>query len=76
MNPAELPADGATWLVVAAALAAGIAASYGRELGAKRRPDGQWWTFQAAAAPGAGSMKIVAWIAAALLAGLETQVRR
>ncbi|HYG47506.1 MAG TPA: hypothetical protein VD846_06130 [Allosphingosinicella sp.] len=36
-------ADGATYLVIAAALAAGIAASYGRELEAHRRPDGQWW---------------------------------
>jgi hypothetical protein len=36
-------AAGATYLVIAAALAAGIAASYGRELEANRRPDGQWW---------------------------------
>ena len=76
MSRATFPADGGTCLVAAAALAAGIAASCGRGLKAKRRPDGQWWTFQAAAAPGGGSMKSVAWIAAALLAGLETQVRR
>jgi hypothetical protein len=36
-------ADGAIYLVIAAALAAGIAASYGRELEANRRPNGQWW---------------------------------
>lgn len=39
----ELPKAAATYLVIAAALAAGIAASYGRELEAGRRPDGQWW---------------------------------
>ncbi|MGA9580977.1 MAG: hypothetical protein WBR13_03280 [Allosphingosinicella sp.] len=39
----EFVADGATYLVIAAALAAGTAASYGRELEARRRPDGQWW---------------------------------
>lgn len=36
-------AGGATYLVIAAALAAGIAASYGRELEASRHPDGGWW---------------------------------
>jgi hypothetical protein len=36
-------ADGATYLVIAAALAAGVAASYGRELEAGRYPNGQWW---------------------------------
>ena len=39
----EFLADGATYLVIAAALAAGIAASYGRELEANRSPDRQWW---------------------------------
>lgn len=39
----EFLAAGATYLVIAAALAAGTAASYGRELEAHRRPDGQWW---------------------------------
>jgi hypothetical protein len=43
MNGKEFAAAGATYLVIAAALAAGIAASYGRELEANRRPDGQWW---------------------------------
>ena len=43
MSWIEFPADGATYLVIAAALAAGISASYGRELEANRRPDGQWW---------------------------------
>lgn len=35
--------DGATCLVIAAALAAGTAASYGRELEADRHPGRQWW---------------------------------
>lgn len=36
--------EGATFFfVIVAALAAGLAASYGRELEAKRRPDGRWW---------------------------------
>lgn len=39
----EFLADGATYLVIAAALAAGTAASYGRELEGGRRPDGEWW---------------------------------
>jgi len=39
----EFPAAAATCLVIAGALAAGIAASYGRELEANRRPDRQWW---------------------------------
>lgn len=43
MNGMEFPADGATYLVIAAALVAGIAASYGRELEAHRHPDGDWW---------------------------------
>ena len=43
MNGTEIPADEATFLVIAAALAAGIAASYGRELEANRRPDRVWW---------------------------------
>lgn len=33
----------APYLVIAVALAAGVAASYGRELEAKRRPDRSWW---------------------------------
>ncbi|MGZ8352112.1 MAG: hypothetical protein ACXWUJ_03290 [Allosphingosinicella sp.] len=43
MNWMDFLAAGMTYLVIAAALAAGIAASYGRELEADRRPDGQWW---------------------------------
>lgn len=43
MRWVEFLAAGATYLVIAAALAAGIAASYGRELESNRRPDGQWW---------------------------------
>jgi hypothetical protein len=43
MNGLEFLAAGATYLVIAAALAAGIAASYGRELEANRHPDSQWW---------------------------------
>ena len=39
----EFLADGSTCVVIAAALAAGIAASYGRELEAGRYPNGQWW---------------------------------
>lgn len=31
------------YLVIAAALAAGLAASFGRELEAKRRPERSWW---------------------------------
>ena len=34
---------GVLYFVIAAALAAGLAASYGRELEAKRQPDRQWW---------------------------------
>jgi hypothetical protein len=34
---------GAIYFVIAAALAAGLAASYGRELEAKRHPDRAWW---------------------------------
>ncbi|HEX8482004.1 MAG TPA: hypothetical protein VF650_08890 [Allosphingosinicella sp.] len=33
----------ADYLVIAAALAAGIAASYGRELEATRKPERDWW---------------------------------
>lgn len=43
MSWVEFLADGANYLVIAAALAAGIAASYGRELEAHRRPNGEWW---------------------------------
>ncbi|HLL29877.1 MAG TPA: hypothetical protein VK403_02665 [Allosphingosinicella sp.] len=39
----EFLGAGANYLVITAALAAGIAASYGRELEANRHPDGQWW---------------------------------
>lgn len=35
--------SGALYLAITAALAAGLAASYGRELEAQRRPDGHWW---------------------------------
>lgn len=35
--------DGALYLAIAGALAAGLAASYGRELEANRRPDRSWW---------------------------------
>jgi hypothetical protein len=34
---------GALYLVIAAALIAGLAASYGRELEARRNPDRSWW---------------------------------
>lgn len=43
MNWMEFLGHGATYFVIAAALAAGIAASYGRELEARRHPDGNWW---------------------------------
>jgi hypothetical protein len=43
MSWTEILAEGATCLIIAAALAAGIAASYGRELEANRRPDRHWW---------------------------------
>lgn len=35
--------SGTLYFVIAAALAAGLAASYGRELEADRRPDRRWW---------------------------------
>jgi hypothetical protein len=35
--------DGAIYLAVGLALAAGLAASYGRELEASRSPDRKWW---------------------------------
>lgn len=35
--------NAALYLVIAAALAAGLAASYGRELEAQRHPDRRWW---------------------------------
>jgi hypothetical protein len=38
-----LLAAGATYAVIGAALAAGIAASYGRELESNRRPNPEWW---------------------------------
>jgi hypothetical protein len=34
---------GVIYLVIAVALAAGLAAAYGRELEAKRRPNRYWW---------------------------------
>lgn len=34
---------GAIYLAIAVALAAGLAASYGRELEAQRHPDRRWW---------------------------------
>jgi hypothetical protein len=43
MNAIGIPAELATYLVIGAALSAGIAASFGRELEAGRRPNGQWW---------------------------------
>jgi hypothetical protein len=43
MRWTEFLAQGAIYLVIAGALAAGIAASYGRELEANRHPGGQWW---------------------------------
>jgi hypothetical protein len=43
MNVMAFLAAGTTYLAIAAALAAGIAASYGRELEAGRRPGGEWW---------------------------------
>jgi hypothetical protein len=35
--------SGAIYLVILMALAAGLAASYGRELEAQRQPDRRWW---------------------------------
>jgi hypothetical protein len=43
MNWMTFLEDGATYIVITAALAAGIAAAYGRELEANRRPDRNWW---------------------------------
>ncbi len=43
MTWTEFVAAGATYLIIGAALAAGTAASYGRELEANRRPNGEWW---------------------------------
>jgi hypothetical protein len=43
MTGPELMAEAVAYLVIGAALAAGIAASYGRELEAGRQPNGQWW---------------------------------
>ena len=43
MSWMEFPESATSYLVIAAALAAGIAASYGRELEARRHPDGGWW---------------------------------
>jgi hypothetical protein len=36
--------EGAIYLVIGGALIAGLAASYGRELEAERKPDRHWWT--------------------------------
>lgn len=35
--------EGASYLMIALALVAGLAASYGRELEAQRSPDRSWW---------------------------------
>lgn len=35
--------NAALYLIIAAALAAGLAASYGRELESQRHPDRRWW---------------------------------
>ena len=35
--------NSATYFLISAALAAGLAASYGRELEARRKPDRHWW---------------------------------
>ncbi|HEU0135375.1 MAG TPA: hypothetical protein VFR28_11180 [Allosphingosinicella sp.] len=43
MIRAGLPAVNVDLLVIAIALAAGVAASYGRELEARRRPGTDWW---------------------------------
>ncbi|HEX8126012.1 MAG TPA: hypothetical protein VF548_10565 [Allosphingosinicella sp.] len=43
MNALRIPAELGPYLVIGAALSAGIAASFGRELEAGRRPDRQWW---------------------------------
>lgn len=67
MRWTELPADGATFIVIAGALAAGIAASYGRELEANRRPDGQWWIRRLLITP----LLIIAATAATELFGLS-----
>ncbi|HEX8309392.1 MAG TPA: hypothetical protein VF645_13330 [Allosphingosinicella sp.] len=43
MTWTKLLAEWAIYLVIGAALAAGIAASYGRELEAGRHPNREWW---------------------------------
>ncbi len=35
--------EGASYFIIAVALGAGLAASYGRELEAQRQPDRSWW---------------------------------
>ncbi len=35
--------EGASYFIIAVALSAGLAASYGRELEAQRQPDRSWW---------------------------------
>ncbi len=67
MNWMDFLAAGATYLVIAAALAAGIAASYGRELEANRRPDGQWWVRRLLITP----LLVIAATAATELFGLS-----
>lgn len=63
----ELGADGATYIVIAAALAAGTAASYGRELEAGRRPNGEWWVRRLLITP----LLVIAATAATELFGLS-----
>jgi hypothetical protein len=43
MTWTRLLAEGTSYAVIGAALAAGIAASYGRELESSRRPNREWW---------------------------------
>ncbi|MEO7177468.1 MAG: hypothetical protein ABIW83_01355 [Allosphingosinicella sp.] len=67
MSPMAFVTAAATYLVIAAALAAGIAASYGRELEANRRPDGQWWIRRLLITP----LQVIAATAATELFGLS-----
>lgn len=67
MNWMEFLAAGATYLVIAAALAAGTAASYGRELEANRHPKGEWWVRRLLITP----LLVIASTAATELFGLS-----
>lgn len=67
MSWAGLSAQGITYLVILGALAAGIAASYGRELEANRRPDGAWWVRRLLITP----LLVIAATAATELFGLS-----